>query len=43
MAEVLFSIADGLAMRMLAEPSGATSGPTVVAAIRAARGLVLDA
>ena len=41
-AEVLFSIADGLAMRMLAEPSR-DFGPTVAAAIRAARGLVLDA
>jgi AcrR family transcriptional regulator len=41
-AEVLFSIADGLAMRMLAEPSR-DFAPTVAAAIRAARGLVLDA
>jgi AcrR family transcriptional regulator len=40
-AEVLFSIADGLAMRMLAEPSR-DFAPTVAAAIRAARGLVLD-
>ena len=38
-AEVLFSIADGLAMRMLAEP-GRDFGPSVVAATRAARALV---
>jgi AcrR family transcriptional regulator len=41
-AEVLFSIADGLAMRMLAEP-GRDFGPTVVAAVRAARAIVLPA
>jgi AcrR family transcriptional regulator len=41
-AEVLFSIADGLAMRMLAEPTR-DFGPTVEAAIRAARALVLPA
>jgi AcrR family transcriptional regulator len=41
-AEVLFSIADGLGMRMLAEPAR-DFGPTVAAAIRAARALVLDA
>jgi AcrR family transcriptional regulator len=41
-AEVLFSIADGLAMRMLAEPSR-DFGPTVAAAIRAARALLLPA
>jgi AcrR family transcriptional regulator len=41
-AEVLFSIADGLAMRMLAEP-GRDFGPTVEAAVRAARALVLPA
>ena len=40
-AEVLFSIADGLAMRMLAEP-GRDFGPSVAAATRAARALVLD-
>ena len=39
-AEVLFSIADGLAMRMLAEP-GRDFGPTVETATRAARALVL--
>jgi AcrR family transcriptional regulator len=39
-AEVLFSIADGLAMRMLAEP-GRDYGPTLAAAVRAARALVL--
>jgi AcrR family transcriptional regulator len=38
-AEVLFSIADGLAMRMLAEP-GRDFGPTVAASVRAARALV---
>ena len=38
-AEVLFSIADGLAMRMLAEP-GRDFGPTVETATRAARALV---
>ena len=38
-AEVLFSIADGLAMRMLAEP-GRDFGLTVAAAVRAARALV---
>jgi AcrR family transcriptional regulator len=41
-AEVLFSIGDGLAMRMLAEP-GRDFGPTVEAAVRAARALVLPA
>jgi AcrR family transcriptional regulator len=41
-AEVLFSIADGLAMRMLAEPAR-DFGPTVEAATRAARALVLPA
>jgi AcrR family transcriptional regulator len=41
-SEVLFSIADGLAMRMLAEP-GRDFGPTVVAAVRAARAIVLPA
>jgi AcrR family transcriptional regulator len=41
-AEVLFSIADGLAMRMLAEP-GRDFGPTVETAVRAARALVLSA
>jgi AcrR family transcriptional regulator len=40
-AEVLFSIADGLAMRMLAEP-GRDFGPSVIAATRAARALILD-
>ncbi len=39
-AEVLFSIADGLAMRILAEPDR-DFGPTVAAATRAARALVL--
>jgi AcrR family transcriptional regulator len=39
-AEVLFSIADGLAMRMLAEP-GRDYGPTLAAAVRAAGALVL--
>jgi hypothetical protein len=39
-AEVLFSIADGLAMRMLAEPAR-EFGPTVEVAVRAARALVL--
>jgi AcrR family transcriptional regulator len=39
-AEVLFSLADGLAMRMLAEP-GRDFGPSVAAAVRAARALVL--
>jgi len=38
-AEVLFSIADGLAMRMLAEP-GRDFGSTVETAVRAARALV---
>jgi AcrR family transcriptional regulator len=38
-AEVLFSIADGLAMRMLAEP-GRDFGATVETAVRAARALV---
>jgi len=38
-AEVLFSIADGLAMRMLAEP-GRDFGPTVETAVQAARALV---
>jgi len=38
-AEVLFSIADGLAMRMLAEP-GRDFGPTVETAARAARALL---
>ena len=41
-AEVLFSLADGLAMRMLAEP-GRDFGPTVEVAVRAARALVLPA
>jgi AcrR family transcriptional regulator len=41
-SEVLFSIADGLAMRMLAEPAR-DFGPTVTAAVRAARALVLPA
>ena len=41
-SEVLFSLADGLAMRMLAEP-GRDFGATVAAAIRAARALVLPA
>jgi AcrR family transcriptional regulator len=41
-AEVLFSIADGLAMRMLAEPSR-DFAPTLAAAVRAARALVPDA
>jgi hypothetical protein len=41
-AEVLFSLADGLAMRMLAEP-GRDFGPTVGAAVRAAGALVLPA
>jgi AcrR family transcriptional regulator len=41
-SEVLFSIADGLAMRMLAEPKR-DFGPTVAAAVRAARALVLPA
>jgi AcrR family transcriptional regulator len=40
-AEVLFSIADGLAMRMLAEP-GRDFGATVETAVRAARALVLS-
>jgi AcrR family transcriptional regulator len=41
-SEVLFSIGDGLAMRMLAEPERDFS-PTVGAAVRAARALVLPA
>jgi AcrR family transcriptional regulator len=41
-SEVLFAIADGLAMRMLAEP-GRDFGATVEAAVRAARALVLPA
>ena len=41
-SEVLFSIADGLAMRMLAEP-GRDFGATVGAAVRAARALVQPA
>jgi AcrR family transcriptional regulator len=41
-SEVLFSIGDGLAMRMLAEP-GRDFGPTVAAAVRAARALVQPA
>jgi AcrR family transcriptional regulator len=41
-SEVLFSIADGLAMRMLAEPER-DFGPTVAAAVRAAGALVLPA
>jgi hypothetical protein len=40
-SEVLFSIADGLGMRMLADPDR-DFGPTVAAATRAARALVLD-
>ena len=36
---MLFSLADGLALRMQAEPER-DFGPTVAAAIRAARGLV---
>jgi AcrR family transcriptional regulator len=39
-SEVLFAIADGLAMRMLAEPAR-DFGPTVTAAIGAARALVV--
>ena len=39
---MLFSLADGLAMRMLAEP-GRDFGPSVNAASRAARALVLPA
>jgi BetI-type transcriptional repressor, C-terminal len=41
-SEVLFSIADGLAMRMLAEPER-DFGPTIAAGLRAARALVLPA
>jgi AcrR family transcriptional regulator len=41
-SEVLFSLADGLAMRMLAEPER-DFGPAVAAAVRAARALVLPA
>jgi AcrR family transcriptional regulator len=41
-AEVLFSLADGLAMRMLADP-GRDFGATVETAVRAARALVLPA
>jgi AcrR family transcriptional regulator len=41
-SEVLFSLADGLAMRMLAEPER-DFGATVAAATRAARALVLPA
>jgi AcrR family transcriptional regulator len=41
-AEVLFSIADGLAMRMLAEPTR-DFGATVETAVRAARALVRPA
>ena len=41
-AEVLFALADGLAMRMVAEP-GRDFGPAVAASIRAARALVLPA
>jgi AcrR family transcriptional regulator len=41
-AEVLFSLADGLAMRMLAEPAR-DFGATVETAVRAARALVLPA
>jgi AcrR family transcriptional regulator len=41
-SEVLFSIADGLAMRMLVEP-GRDFGPTVATAVRAARALVQPA
>jgi AcrR family transcriptional regulator len=41
-SEVLFAIGDGLAMRMLAEPER-DFGPTVAAAVRAARALVLPA
>ena len=39
-SEVLFAIADGLAMRMLAEP-GRDFGPTIATAVRAAQALVL--
>jgi AcrR family transcriptional regulator len=38
-SEVLFAIADGLAMRMLAEPAR-DFAPTIAAAVRAARALV---
>jgi AcrR family transcriptional regulator len=41
-SEVLFAIADGLAMRMLAEPAR-DFGPTIAAAVRAARALVVPA
>ena len=41
-AEVLFSLADGLAMRMLAEPAR-DFGPTIEGALRAARALVTAA
>jgi AcrR family transcriptional regulator len=41
-SEVLFAIADGLAMRMLAEP-GRDFGPTIATAVRAAQALVLPA
>jgi AcrR family transcriptional regulator len=41
-SEVLFSLGDGLAMRMLAEPER-DFGPTIAAAVRAARALVLPA